>query len=83
MRRAPSRGARKRERIVARLDRAAYAMNPVLLLVATMLVVIDLSCFIAIKLAGMPMTRMEAAAAGAPSSAVGAAPRVGVTMDIH
>jgi len=83
MRRAPSGESRRRDQIVGRLDRAANAMNPALLLVAAMLLTIDLSCFIAIRLSRLPMTRVEAGAAGAAPSAVGAAPRVGVTMDIH
>jgi len=84
MRRVPSRGTRWRERAVERLDRVANAMNPVLLLVAAMLLTIDLSCFIAIRLARLPITRVEVGVAGAASpSTVGAPPKVGATMDIH
>jgi hypothetical protein len=47
-----------------RLDRVAGEMNALLLLLALGLASLDLSCFIAFKIAGMPMSRINIAAEG-------------------
>lgn len=49
MHRAP-RGLRPRGRIIARLDRVAHATNPLLLVVAIMLAILNVGCYVALEL---------------------------------
>lgn len=64
-------------RRLRRLDRAAELINPFLLVLAIGLVILDLTCFLTLKIAGLPPRQADRGTAQV-SLAVGSAPGVSV-----
>jgi hypothetical protein len=57
MRRSQSHWGRWPQPMLRRLERAAGAINPFLIMIAIGLVILDLSCLLALRLARMPLPR--------------------------
>ena len=72
MRRSSRRKVSSSARLLQQLDGAAGAVNPFLLSIAVGLLILNLTCFITVKLIGLPQPQMPVCtlAEGVPSAPV-------------
>ncbi|MGA8398347.1 MAG: hypothetical protein WB697_00555 [Stellaceae bacterium] len=78
MRRKSMPAGRQSGSLIRRLDAAAAWINPFLMAIAAMLLIIDLSCGVALVVARLPITRIAA-----PSPAVQPLPPGTVSMAVQ